>query len=171
MHGSGPTQSPAIPSAGLAGLTRPESYPAPPSRQLGELEAELAPVRAPVRDGHRPLNSVGLPVPEARRQASTCAHISVQLEAGRRIAVRGELDIAAVAVLADLMATLVTVGPGDTTIDLAGVTFIDAAGLGYLVRLANQLADRGAKLAVVGASPRLRRVFDLVQLGGLLAAS
>ena len=61
--------------------------------------------------------------------------------------------------------------PADITVDLTGVCFIDAAGLGSLVGLANHLAARGAKLSVVGASPRLRRVFDIVQLGGLLQAS
>ena len=98
--------------------------------------------------------------------------LSVQFDpTRRRITARGELDLAAVPVLAEVSARVINLDPGDITIDLADVSFIDAAGLGGLTRLANQLADRGAALRVVGASTRLRRVFDIVDLGGMLEAS
>lgn len=98
--------------------------------------------------------------------------LAVQLDRSERhITVRGELDMASVPVLADMMALLLDVNPGDSMIDICGLSFIDAAGLGCLVGFANQLAVSGSKISVVGASPRLRRVFDLVQLGGLLQAS
>jgi anti-anti-sigma factor len=82
--------------------------------------------------------------------------------------VSGEFDAAAVPTLTEVMTLAPDTEPGDITIDLTGVSFIDAAALGYLVGFANHLAARGAKLSVVSASPRLRRVFDIVQLGGLL---
>lgn len=100
------------------------------------------------------------------------AELSVRLDpTRRRITARGELDLAAVPVLAEVSALVVNLDPGDITIDLADVSFIDAAGLGCLTQFANQLADRGATLRVVGASTRLRRVFDIVHLGGMLEAS
>lgn len=95
--------------------------------------------------------------------------LEAQLDrADRRITARGELDYAAARVLADLMDTVIVLDPGDSTIDLAGVDFLDAGGVGVLVGFANQLADLGARLTLTGARPRLRRVFDLVGLIGML---
>jgi anti-anti-sigma factor len=70
--------------------------------------------------------------------------------------------------LADALAMVPDNEPGDITIDLAGVSFIDAGALGCLAGFANKLEAHGARLSVVGASAWLRRAFDIVQLGGLL---
>ena len=59
----------------------------------------------------------------------------------------GEIDFAAVPVLADAMYQLIDLQPGDSTIDLAGVSFIDAAGLGCLVGFANQFANETRRSA------------------------
>jgi anti-sigma B factor antagonist len=115
---------------------------------------------------------MSLSATEAGNDAAVFAELSVQLDRSeRQITVCGEIDFAAVSVLADAMHQLVVLDPGDSTIDLAGVSFIAAAGLGCLVGFANQLANSDAKISVVGASDRLRRVFDIVQLGGLLQSS
>lgn len=111
--------------------------------------------------------------PEPRHpQPESTETLAVQLDRSeRRISVRGELDMATVPVLAQVMAMLLDLAPGDSTIDLSGVTFIDAAGLGCLVEHAAQLAAVGAKVRVVDVTPHVHRVFDLVGLGGLLEAS
>lgn len=115
---------------------------------------------------------MSLSAPEAANDAAVFTELSVQLDRSeRRITVCGEIDFAAVPVLADAMHQLIDLDPGDSTIDLAGVSFIAAAGLGCLVGFANQLANSDAQITVVGASNRLRRVFDIVQLGGLLKSS
>lgn len=94
---------------------------------------------------------------------------SVQLDQStRRITVRGELDLWTVPVLAGVLAQLLDLDFGETTLDFAGVSFIDAAGLGCLAGFANKLAEGGATLSISGVSARLRRVFDIVELGGLL---
>ena len=60
---------------------------------------------------------------------------------------------------------LVAATPGRVVrVDLSAVTDIDAAGVGMLVRLAVQARCLGRELAVVAASPRVRRVLELVQL-------
>jgi len=88
--------------------------------------------------------------------AAVFAELAVHLDRSeRRITVCGEIDFAAVPVLADAMYQLIDLQPGDSTIDLAGVSFIAAAGLGCLVGFANQLANSDAKITVVGASDRL----------------
>lgn len=48
--------------------------------------------------------------------------------------------------------------------DLDQVTFIDAAGLGTLISSAHRAAAHGASLHVVGARPRIRRLFQLTGL-------
>jgi anti-sigma B factor antagonist len=123
-------------------------------------------------NGRRPLVDVTLRGTVLGNYTAPYAELSMRLDqAERRISLRGEFDAATAPLLADVVAILPETDPGDFTIDLAGVRFIDAGGLGCLVGFANQLAAGGAKLRVVGASARLRRVFDLAQLGGLLRAS
>ena len=51
----------------------------------------------------------------------------------------------------------------------AGVGFIDAAGLGCIVRAENRLAGRGGALAVRRPSRRARRLFELCEMGELLS--
>jgi ABC-type transporter Mla MlaB component len=53
---------------------------------------------------------------------------------------------------------------GPIRLDLAGVTDLDAAGLGVLARLARRARFRGHPLAVVSASPRVRRMLVLTRL-------
>ena len=147
-----------------------------PSLMPALVDAEKRAPVAPNPNGHPPN---GRRPPTARSLSATetgnaavSDELSVHLDRSeRRITVCGEIDFAAVPELADAIHQLIDLDPGDSTIDLAGVTFIDAAGLGCLVGFANQLANSDAKISVVGASDRLRRVFDIVQLGGLLKAS
>jgi len=108
----------------------------------------------------------------AEDAASAHPVLDVRLERPeRRIRVRGELDCANVGVLTSAMTTLLDLGPGDTTVDLRGLSFADATGLGALVDFAKQVRVSGARLSVVGATPELRRVFDLVGLRELAATA
>jgi anti-sigma B factor antagonist len=50
------------------------------------------------------------------------------------------------------------------TVDLTRVTFLDAAGLGAIVGLRNELIAAGGSLRITGASARVTRIFAL---GGL----
>lgn len=126
----------------------------------------------PTGNGHRPL--IGRPQlgtsPSA--EAVTIGGLSAHLDrAQRRITLCGELDAGAAPAVVDALAMLPDTGQSDITIDLAGVSFIDAAGVSCLADCAKHRADRGAKVNLVGASARLRRVFDLVQLDALLQES
>lgn len=86
----------------------------------------------------------------------------------QQITLSGELDLATVAPLGELMALLIQLNPGDQTIDISSLSFIDAAGLGCLVNISNQLSAQGAQMHVVGVTPRLQRVFDIGGVSGLL---
>jgi ABC-type transporter Mla MlaB component len=63
-----------------------------------------------------------------------CARLD---RSGPRIALHGELDVAAAPELARLNGEA-----RPSTVDLAGVTFIDAAGIGNLVNVTNQGCPR-----------------------------
>jgi hypothetical protein len=58
--------------------------------------------------------------------------------------------------------------PGDTTVDLAAVSFIDAGGLGRLVGLRNELAAHRVAMNVINAAPRLRKTFTIAGLQVML---
>lgn len=55
-------------------------------------------------------------------------------------------------------------------LDLSGLLFIDAGGIGALVRLAQELAASGSELRVINASTHVRRVFEMTESSYLLAA-
>ncbi len=55
------------------------------------------------------------------------------------------------------------------TVDVSGVTFVDAGGLGTLVRLSNAVAAVGGSVDIVAASPRFRWVAEAAGLGTAFA--
>ena len=50
-------------------------------------------------------------------------------------------------------------------VDLTGVTFIDSAGLGVLVREAKRLSALGGTCVLVADDPRILRIFEITGLG------
>lgn len=109
--------------------------------------------------------------PSTHGAASVPPGLDVQLDSATRlITARGEFDQPNAEVMADVVATLIDVNPGDSTIDIAEVSFIDSGGLRCLVELGNQFMAVGATLTITGATPRVRRVFEIVGLAQLLAA-
>jgi anti-anti-sigma factor len=125
------------------------------------------------RNDQRPANNAEPSPTEPRgTNVAPLAAFDVQLDRSeRRICVGGELDMATVPVLARAMALLLDIDPVDSIVDLAGLTFIDAAGLGCLVRYAAQISARAGKTTLVGVTPRVARVFDIGGLRHLLEAS
>lgn len=88
--------------------------------------------------------------------------LAVQLDLyERRISLRGKVDDKNVGVLADVAATLMALNPGDSTVDISGVSVIDTAGIACIANLGHDLAAMGANFRVVGASARQRRRFGI----------
>jgi anti-anti-sigma factor len=56
----------------------------------------------------------------------------------------------------------------DLRVDLAGVTEMDARGLGMLAELTQHARTVGGRVTVVSASPRVKRLLTLARLDGLL---
>jgi stage II sporulation protein AA (anti-sigma F factor antagonist) len=88
--------------------------------------------------------------------------------AGAEVSVAGDVDLETAPRLSDVLAEAIGSRSGDLTVDLAGVEFIDAAGIGVLVSAANQVRTGGARLVVRSPSPAVRRVLDAVELDGAL---
>ena len=77
---------------------------------------------------------------------------------------RAAFDIDTVHLLAAGMDTISRFNPGDTSIDLAAATSLDAAALGCLLASLKRLADAGFVLTITGSHARARRLFDLTDL-------
>lgn len=99
----------------------------------------------------------GLTITIAKRDA---------MRAGLRIV--GELDLASVPILEACLENLLAVGSRYIRADLSGLSFIDCAGLGALLRAHNEfLAARGT-LVITGAGPQTRRVMRIAALEDVL---
>lgn len=55
-----------------------------------------------------------------------------------------------------------------SVLDVAGITAIDAGGLGLLVSLQSWCRERGARLKLMNLTPRVERLLDVTKLRGVL---
>jgi anti-sigma B factor antagonist len=83
------------------------------------------------------------------------------------VEVGGELDLRTSGELRTVLIDLAADGHGHVVVDLAGVTFCDAAGLGALVAGNNRFAERGGMLRLVGARPAQRKILHVTRLDEL----
>jgi anti-sigma B factor antagonist len=84
------------------------------------------------------------------------------------VALEGELDMATVPLLAEAMEALVGMSSQPLTLDLAGLTFVDAAGLRALAAARDLFALEHRPLVLVNPSEMLRRIAEITQLSGRL---
>jgi anti-anti-sigma factor len=77
------------------------------------------------------------------------------------VVVRGEIDILTAAVLDAVLGTVDPDRQPDLVLDLGGVTFLGAAGLGVMSRTAERHRVAGGELTLCSASPAARRQLDL----------
>jgi len=82
----------------------------------------------------------------------------------RVLVLAGELDMADTDTLTDA-ATILAAEPGDLTLDLHALTFIDSSGLLALLHLADAVRD--GKLVLADPTEQVRKVFDLVELAAV----
>lgn len=84
------------------------------------------------------------------------------------IRLEGVLDFRAGDVLAHAVAAAVADGAGHMVLQLEGLTFVDAAGVGLLVGARRLAVDAGATLVACAPSTPARRVLDLTGIGAYL---
>ncbi|AJF63924.1 STAS domain-containing protein [Streptomyces vietnamensis] len=83
------------------------------------------------------------------------------------VALRGELDLVLVRHLRPELDALVRESDA-LTVDIRGLTFCDATGLGLLAHCAGRMRRRGARWRLVCDQPRILRLIRLAALGDLL---
>ena len=88
-----------------------------------------------------------------------------------RVCLIGDLDSSTRGHLLDMIEPLRRTRTVKVSIDLHGVTFIDAAGLGGFVRVRNLLTEQHTALELMNAPPRIARTFGLGNLASLLDPS
>ena len=77
------------------------------------------------------------------------------------IAVRGDLDEAAISVVARAIVDAVSGARGDVVLDLGAVAFIDATALDFLVRARRHVAKRGGTLTLSRPTPEVHRMLAI----------
>ena len=92
--------------------------------------------------------------------------INTELGADGRIVVhvRGPLDLPEVG---DLRATFSEISPyegPDVVLDMTEVSFLGSSGMGAIAQVRNDLAAHGRHLTLRGASPSIRRAFEMTHL-------
>ena len=88
--------------------------------------------------------------------------LSDDLEGAR---LTGELDML-VYEKADVALSPLFEAPGDVTLDVSDLTFVDSSGIRLFVRLERAIRDRGI-LHLRGPSPHIARVFEVAGLPDL----
>ena len=80
------------------------------------------------------------------------------------VVLAGEIDLHSLPLLATLLDEALVMGAPSVVIDMALVSFCDAAGLGLLVRTGNELGRSGARLSVRAAPIFIRRLLAITGL-------
>jgi anti-sigma B factor antagonist len=80
------------------------------------------------------------------------------------ISVTGELDIATAEQAYAYISDVIDCWPAPVGVDLAGLTFCDASGLGALARVARHARQAGRQLKLISAPPSLVKIMRITGL-------
>ena len=80
------------------------------------------------------------------------------------VSVAGELDIATAEQAYSYLSEVIDGRPAPVTVDLSGLTFCDASGLGVLARAARYARQKGRQLALASARPSLLKIMRITGL-------
>jgi anti-anti-sigma factor len=80
----------------------------------------------------------------------------------------GELDIATGPAIRRSLTAAIRGRNVHLAVDMSGVTFIDAAGIGVLVDAASRARKAGGRLSLLAPSWPVRRLLDILHLDGIL---
>ena len=80
----------------------------------------------------------------------------------------GEIDIATCPAIRHFLMSAISGARAHLAVDMSGVTFIDAAGIGVLVAAANRARETGGGLSLLAPSSQVRRLLDFFHLDAIL---
>ena len=83
------------------------------------------------------------------------------LDGSQVVSVSGELDIATAEQAYAYLSDVIDHGYAALSVDLAGLTFCDASGLGVLARTANHAREAGRPLKLTSARPSLVKIMRI----------
>jgi anti-anti-sigma factor len=119
--------------------------------------------------GTRGLDLAGHPLMKAGRGAITMTAVSDPPSA--TVVLDGEIDIATCPAIRRLLLAAISGGNVHLAVDVSGVTFIGAAGIGVLVAAANRAREAGGGLSLLAPSPQVRWLVDVFHLDAILPAA
>ena len=79
----------------------------------------------------------------------------------------GEIDISTCPAIRRFLLAAISGGHAHLAVDMSGVTFIDASGIGVLVAAASRARQAGGGLSLLAPSPQVRRLLDVFQLDAI----
>ena len=83
------------------------------------------------------------------------------------VSVTGELDIATAEKAYSYISEVIDGRPAPVTVDLSGLTFCDASGLGALARVARHAREAGRQLMLTSVRPSLLKIMRITGLDRL----
>jgi anti-sigma B factor antagonist len=83
------------------------------------------------------------------------------------VALDGEIDISSCPAIRRFLMAAISGGNVHLAVDMSGVTFIDAAGIGVLVAAANRARVAGGGLSLLAPARQVRRLLGIVLLDPL----
>jgi anti-sigma B factor antagonist len=79
----------------------------------------------------------------------------------------GEIDVSTCPAARRLLMAAINGGDVHLAVDMSGVTFIDASGIGVLVAAANRARRAGGGLSLLAPSRQVRRLLDVFDLDAI----
>ncbi len=107
---------------------------------------------------------------DARQDAPIQLSCQISADGYAVIAMRGELDLATVDRVVRYVSDVIDRQDGPVSVDLRGVAFCDACGLGALIRIAAYAARTGRQLQLVRPSGALTKIMRITGVDHLLLA-
>jgi anti-sigma B factor antagonist len=83
----------------------------------------------------------------------------------------GEIDIATAPAIWRLLLAAISEGSVHLAVDMSGVTFLGAAGIGVLVAAAHRARETGGSLSLLAPSWQVRWVLDILHLEEIVPAA
>jgi len=82
--------------------------------------------------------------------------------------INGEIDAYTAPKLREQLLAIDTKNTKKAVLDLAGVGYMDSTGIGVIVAFYKSVIADGGELKLIGLSPRLKRLFDITGLSGII---
>jgi anti-sigma B factor antagonist len=83
----------------------------------------------------------------------------------------GEIDIVTAPAIRRFLMAAISGGNVHLAVDMSGVTFIGAAGIGVLVAAANRAREAGGGLSLLAPSQQVQRLLEVLHLDAILPAA